>query len=131
MRLDYGEEWERREERGVTLVSLEGAGELVDGGRHLQSLHEDSLLSLDSDIFGPLDEASQVSLGLDITTNSEVLGVLLEQGVLVQVLALLSCGLNNSLHFTNLLRLFKAKTTISKGRPWALTILDILLIIII
>ena len=49
---------------------------------HLQSLVEDDLLSLQTDVLGPLDESGQVTLGRDITSDSERLGSLLEKGVL-------------------------------------------------
>ena len=64
----------------LTLVLLECLGELVDGGGHLESLHEDTLLSLDTDILWPLDETGQVSLWLDVSSESEVSGSLLEEG---------------------------------------------------
>ena len=41
----------------LTLVLLESLGELVDGGGHLETLHEDALLSLNANVLGPLDEA--------------------------------------------------------------------------
>jgi hypothetical protein len=63
------------------LVLLENLVEDVQRGGHLKSHHEDSLLPLDSDVLGPLDEPSEVSDGLDITTDSEVLGGLLEKWV--------------------------------------------------
>ena len=63
------------------LVLVKGLGENVQRRRHLESHHEDSLLSLDSDVLGPLDEPGEVSGRLDVTTNSEVSGGLLEEGV--------------------------------------------------
>jgi hypothetical protein len=57
-------------------------GELVDGGRNLETLEKNTLLSLDTDVLGPFDETGEVSDWLDITANSEVLGRLLEEGVL-------------------------------------------------
>jgi hypothetical protein len=72
---------ELEEEGGRVLIK--GAGELVDDGRDLQSLHQNSALTLDANISGPLDEAGQVTLGEDITANAKVLGALLEQGVLL------------------------------------------------
>ena len=63
------------------LVLVKGVGEDVQRSGHLESHHEDGLLSLDSNVLGPLDESGEVSDGLDITTNSEVLGSLLEKGV--------------------------------------------------
>lgn len=65
----------------VGLVLLEHLGEDVEGRGHLQSHHEHSLLSLDSDVLGPLDESGEVSSGLDVTTDAEVSGRLLEKSV--------------------------------------------------
>jgi len=61
------------------LVLLDSLAELVDRGRHLKSLHQDPLLSLDADVAGPLDEASQVTLRLDVSSKSEVASRLLEE----------------------------------------------------
>ena len=44
-------------------------------------MEEDFLLSLEKDIFGPSDESGQISSGLDITTDSEVSGLLFEERV--------------------------------------------------
>ena len=52
--------------------------ELVDGGGNLESLEENSLLALNSDIFWPLDESSEISLGLDVTSNSKITRILCE-----------------------------------------------------
>ena len=52
---------------------------MVDGGGHLQSLHQNSLLSLDADVLWPFDEAGEVTLGLDVSAKSEILHILLEQ----------------------------------------------------
>ena len=49
-------------------------------------MHKDRLLSLDTDVLGPFDETGHVSLGLDVTTDSEVTGILLEEGALLVVL---------------------------------------------
>jgi len=66
-----------------SLRFLDSVGELGNAWWDLESLHEDSLLSLDSDVLGPSDESGEISLGLDVTTNSEVSGALLEEGVLL------------------------------------------------
>ena len=63
----------------LTLVLVNGAIELVDHRGDLQSGHKNSLLSLDTDVLGPFDETGQVSLGLNVTSNSEVSGALLEK----------------------------------------------------
>ena len=53
---------------------------MIDGGGHLQSLHQDSLLSLDSNVARPFDETGEVTFGLDISTKSEILSRFLEEG---------------------------------------------------
>lgn len=63
----------------LTLVLLEGLAELVDHRGHLESLHEDSLLSLNTDVTRPLDKAGEVTLWLDVSSKSEVASVLLEE----------------------------------------------------
>ena len=55
----------------LTLVLVDSLGELVDYRGHL--------LSLDSNVLWPLHEAGQVALGLDVSTEAEVAGALLEQ----------------------------------------------------
>lgn len=47
-------------------VLVEGVRELSDRRRDFQALMEDDLLTLEANVLGPLDEASQVLLGLDI-----------------------------------------------------------------
>lgn len=76
----------------LTLVSINSVGELIKCGRNLQSLQKNSLLSLESDILGPSDKSGQISLWLDISSNSEVLGGLLEEGVLLDLGSLSSLG---------------------------------------
>jgi len=61
------------------LVLINGVTELSDGGRHLQSLHQNSLLPLDSDVSWPFDETGEVSLWLNVTSESEVSDSLLEE----------------------------------------------------
>ena len=68
------------------MVLVNGMGELSNGWGNLEALHKDSLLSLNADILGPLDETGEVSHGLDVTTDSEVAGVLGEEGALLVVL---------------------------------------------
>lgn len=65
----------------LTLVSINSVGELIKCGRDLQSLQKDSLLSLESDILGPSDKSGQISLWLDITSNSEILWGLFKERV--------------------------------------------------
>jgi hypothetical protein len=47
-------------------VLVQGLGELVDSRGDLETLLQDSLLALETDVLGPLDEAGQVTLGLDV-----------------------------------------------------------------
>lgn len=47
-------------------VLVESVGELSDRRGYLQTLVKDDLLPLQTDIFGPLDEAGQVTDGLDV-----------------------------------------------------------------
>jgi len=53
----------------------------MNNGRDLESLEEDSLLSLEENVFWPSDESGQISFWLNITTNSEVSGPAFEQWV--------------------------------------------------
>lgn len=76
-----------------TLVLVNGLGELSNGWGNLKALHKDGLLPLNADVLGPLDETGEVSLGLDVTTDSEVAGVLGEEGALLVVLG--GTGANN------------------------------------
>jgi len=62
-----------------SLVLLEGLGELVDLRGDLESLHEDSLLTLDSDVARPFDKAGEVARWLDVSSKTEVASILLEE----------------------------------------------------
>lgn len=68
-------------------VAVEGVLELSNGRGNLQAHVQDLLLALQADIFGPLDEAGQVALGLDVLTDTEVTGALLDERVLLTSLA--------------------------------------------
>ena len=63
----------------VTCILVNSFLELVNGRGDLKSLQKDSLLSLNPDIFGPSHKTGEVSLGLDVASNSEVAGVLLKE----------------------------------------------------
>ena len=63
----------------LTLVLLKGLAELVDLRGHLQSLHQNSLLSLDADVARPFNEAGEVALWLDVSSKSEIFSTLLEE----------------------------------------------------
>jgi len=60
---------------------VEGLRELVDWWGDLQTGLEDGLLPLETDVLGPLDKVSQVTLGLDVLTNAEGPWPLLEEWV--------------------------------------------------
>ncbi|KIJ97987.1 hypothetical protein K443DRAFT_681124, partial [Laccaria amethystina LaAM-08-1] len=59
--------------------------ELGNGGWDLETLVQNDLLPLEADVFGPFDETGEVSLGSDILANTKVLGVSLEQRVLLHL----------------------------------------------
>jgi hypothetical protein len=63
-------------------VAVQGALELSDRRRNLQAHVQNLLLALEANIFGPLDEAGQVALGLDVLADTEVAGTLLDERVL-------------------------------------------------
>ena len=65
------------------MIFINSLGELVDGGWNLETLEKNALLSLDTDVFWPLDEAGEVTGWLDVTTNSKVSRRLLEEGALL------------------------------------------------
>jgi len=59
-------------------VLVESVGELSDSGRDLESLVKNDLLSLESDIFRPFDEAGQVSGRLDVLADAKIARSLLD-----------------------------------------------------
>lgn len=63
-------------------VAVQGVLELSDRRGNLQAHVQNLLLALQADIFGPLDEAGQVALGLDVLADTEVAGTLLDERVL-------------------------------------------------
>jgi len=65
---------------GGRLVS--GSSELVDRGGDLQSVHQDTSLSLKLNVLGPSNESGKISLGLNRLSNTEVSISLLEERVL-------------------------------------------------
>ena len=52
-----------------------------DCGGNFDSVEQNSFLSLENDVLGPLDESGQISLGLYVVTSSEVARSFLEEGV--------------------------------------------------
>lgn len=63
-------------------VAVEDVLELRQSRRNLQAHLEDLLLALEADILGPLDHATEVSLGLDVLADAIVAGALLKERVL-------------------------------------------------
>jgi len=63
-------------------VLIESLGELVDCRGNLQSVQQDALLSLESNVLRPLHESGQVALGWQIISDTKVSGSLLEKRVL-------------------------------------------------
>jgi hypothetical protein len=57
---------------------IDGVLELRDRRRDLKALKEDTLLTLKANVLGPLDKASQVRSGLDVTSDTKRTGSLLE-----------------------------------------------------
>lgn len=58
-------------------------GELSDCWRNLQTLVEDDLLALETNVFRPFDETGQISDWSDVLADTEVLGGGLEERVLL------------------------------------------------
>jgi hypothetical protein len=63
-------------------VAVENVLELGESRGNLQAHLKDLLLSLEANILGPLNHATDISLGLDVLADAEVAGSLLEKGVL-------------------------------------------------
>jgi len=90
----------------ASLVLVNSVGELVDGRGDLESLHQDSLLPLNSDVSWPFDETGEVSLWLDVSSNSEVSGSLLEKRCLTGTASrCVALRLDNLLSFNSFLYL--------------------------
>ena len=82
----------------LTLVLVDGGLELVDVGWDLKALEKDALLSLNADVLGPFDETGEVASWLDVTTDSEVLGALLEEALS----SIFSLGVSRNSNFLSL-----------------------------
>lgn len=63
-------------------VLVENVLELGESRGNLQAHLKDLLLALEADVLGPLDHTAHVTLGLDVLTDAEVTGALLDQRVL-------------------------------------------------
>ena len=59
-------------EQDFSLVSFQGSWKLSNGGWDFKSGKENSFLSLESDVFWPLDKSSEISSWLNIVTKSEI-----------------------------------------------------------
>lgn len=80
---------QKLEELGCS-VFVESVRELGNSRRDLETLRQNDLLALKANVFGPLDETSEVGLGADILANTEVFGLRLEQRVLRGLLSFAS-----------------------------------------
>jgi len=65
----------------ITCLLVQSLGELVDWWWDLQPGLQNGLLPLEADILGPFDEVAQVPLRLNVLTDAESLGALLEERV--------------------------------------------------
>lgn len=66
---------------GRTLVGIDWFSEGGEGWWDLETIQKNFLLSLEEDVFGPLDNSGQVSLGADGVADLEVPWVGLEERV--------------------------------------------------
>ena len=64
-----------------SLLALKGLLELVNGWGNLQALLQHCLLTLETHILGPSQEPAQITLGLNISTNTEIPGTLLKERI--------------------------------------------------
>ncbi len=65
------------------MVFVDRLGELVNGWWDLEPVQENSLLSLNSNVLRPFDEASEIPLWLHVAPDSEIACILCEQRVLI------------------------------------------------
>ena len=63
------------------MVLIESSGELSNCWGNFDSVEEDSFLSLENDVFGPLHESSEVASWQYAVTDSEVARTLFEERV--------------------------------------------------
>jgi hypothetical protein len=93
---------EQLEER-LGLVGSQSVGELVDDGRDLQTLEEDSLLALEENVSRPFHESGHIALRLNVSADLEdTLGALEEVAELLVLLDSLGADLLLSLTFCHL-----------------------------
>merc|ERR1719352_1622530 len=67
------------------LVLVNGAVELIDRWWDFEAHQHDLLSPLQAHVLWPLDEARQITLGLDVATKTEATRRLLEKGVLLHL----------------------------------------------
>ena len=64
----FGTVFVKKFEKLCSCVLVKSMGELSNGGWDLETLVEDDFLALQTDIFRPFDETSQVCLGTNVLT---------------------------------------------------------------
>jgi hypothetical protein len=109
-------------------VLVQNVGELVESWGNLKTLVKDLLLALELNVVRPLDKARDITLGLDILTNTKVLGGLLDQWVGSSLGGLLTlegirCGgnllasglLGRSLMILSVIRIFSLNHSIDRS----------------
>jgi hypothetical protein len=87
-----------------TSILVSSEIELVDGSWDFQSLQENALLALQTNVFWPLDKASQITLRLNVISNSKISWsrskkwiLALRQSLLLDLVGWRSLGFSNSL----------------------------------
>lgn len=63
-----------------TSILVQSVSKLVDHWGDLQAVQQNTVLSLEANIFGPANKVGHITLGGHILTNTEVLRGLFEQG---------------------------------------------------
>jgi hypothetical protein len=63
-------------------VFIEGVRELCNCWRHFRTIRENDFLSLEANIFGPLNETREILFRLDAMADGEIFSPSLEQRVL-------------------------------------------------
>ena len=94
-------------------VAVSNVLELSNRRGDLQTKVEDLLLALKTDVRGPPNHATKVTLGLDVLTDAEVLGTLLEKRVLLLIRAF---EVNARIASTYLGSLLVASLALGEGR---------------
>jgi hypothetical protein len=109
--------WSKPESPSRTGLTVQGRVELVDRWRDLEPGLEDGLLPLEADVLGPLDEAAQIPLGLDVLADGKIPRAFLEE----RINDLLNLGLLDGQRGRgHLLSLLRLKSGERSGQTWAL-----------